>query len=65
MAPDAEDNGPIAMFHAKHARMLVHENVWGIMATTSVTFQGSAFANVVSYSGEGAVTNVSPCMEVF
>ncbi|KAE8985652.1 hypothetical protein PF010_g16429 [Phytophthora fragariae] len=38
------------MLHAKHARMLVHENVWGIMATTSVAFQGSAFANVVSYS---------------
>ncbi|OWZ09614.1 Cellular repressor of E1A-stimulating protein [Phytophthora megakarya] len=38
------------MLHARHARMLVHKNVWGMMATTSVTFHGSAFANVVSYS---------------
>ncbi|KAF4315273.1 hypothetical protein JM18_009420 [Phytophthora kernoviae] len=33
-----------------HARLLVHENVWGVMATISVPFQGSAFANIVSYS---------------
>jgi hypothetical protein len=46
------DGGPIARLHAKHARMLVHENVWGIMATTSVAFSGAAYANVVSYSGE-------------
>ncbi|GMF32120.1 unnamed protein product [Phytophthora lilii] len=49
---DRLGGGPIARLHAKHARMLVHENVWGIMATTSVSFHGSAYANVVSYSGE-------------
>ncbi|ETK93110.1 hypothetical protein L915_03650 [Phytophthora nicotianae] len=50
LVPDEVDSGPFAKLHAKHARMLVHENVWAIMATTSVTFGGSAFANVVSYS---------------
>ncbi|KAF1772663.1 Glycoside hydrolase-type carbohydrate-binding, subgroup [Phytophthora cactorum] len=50
LVPDDVDSGPFAKLHAKHARMLVHANVWGIMATTSVTFGGSAFANVVSYS---------------
>ncbi|KAG6616275.1 CREG-like protein [Phytophthora cinnamomi] len=47
---EEREGGPFAMLHARHARMLVHENVWGIMATTSVAFQGAAFANVVSYS---------------
>ncbi|KAL3663887.1 hypothetical protein V7S43_011298 [Phytophthora oleae] len=47
---DQVDSGPIARLHAKHARILVHENVWGMLATTSVTFPGSAFANVASYS---------------
>ncbi|KAI9919581.1 hypothetical protein PsorP6_017671 [Peronosclerospora sorghi] len=47
----------IVNFHAKHARMLVHENIWGMLATTSVLFHGTAFANVASYSGR----KVPPC----
>ncbi|KAG7383153.1 Cellular repressor of E1A-stimulated proteins 1 [Phytophthora pseudosyringae] len=50
LLPDEVDSGPLAKLHAKHARMLVHENVWGMLATSSVTFPGSAFANVASYS---------------
>ena len=38
------------------ARWLVHENVWGSLATTSVHLNGSAFANVLSFS-DGAEKN--------
>ncbi|RLN37121.1 hypothetical protein BBJ28_00012272 [Nothophytophthora sp. Chile5] len=57
--PSSEDvaGDPLALFHARHARLLVHENVWGVIATVSVTFQGAAYANVLSYSAVDLAKN--------
>lgn len=42
---------------ARHARHLVHANVWATMSTVSVQFHGVPYGNIVSFSGE------SPCRD--
>lgn len=52
---EARLSGDVAMgsdSSARHARHLVHANVWATMSTISVQFHGIPYGNIVSFSGE-------------
>lgn len=47
---------------ARHARHLVHANVWATMSTVSVQLHGIPYGNIVSFSGESRLPVLGYCM---